>query len=336
MKRFARTRSEKRDQAAGAAGLRAVQRRLHRGRRDAVRVDDPGLDREDDRDRADDRHDPVDGDAEPAGKPAGDPVERMVELVPRLARRGSARRRAARAAGPAAARRLIVELATGGDRPRARRRSRWDARLGRLGLGVGFGLRRCLEWRAPAVVGRRSRGAPHPLAAPRVDPSVVAGEKDLGNGPAAELGRTRVVRILETAVERGREALDLARALASGRPGSRRTTASTSARAGISPPESTYGPMEITSVTGGRGCAGRSPRSGPRAAVSAGSRRELLDELLVELPPRRGERDDAMLRKPPYTASSAAATTSTRSTMPGPPPYGSSSTCPAPSGVESR
>src|SRR4029453_3202659 len=47
-------------QAAGA-GPRTVETRLHRGRRDAVRVDDPRLDREHDRDRADDRDQPVEG-----------------------------------------------------------------------------------------------------------------------------------------------------------------------------------------------------------------------------------------------------------------------------------
>ncbi len=38
----------------------------------------------------------------------------------------------------------------------------------------------------------------------------------------------------------------------------------------------------------------------------------------------------------PYAASSAASTTSTRSTIPAPPPYGESSTCPPVSGVVSR
>ena len=42
---------------------------------------------------------------------------------------------------------------------------------------------------------------------------------------------------------------------------------------------------------------------------------------------------DGVYGRPPYTASSAAVTTSTRNTIPAPPPYGSSSICPARSGV---
>src|SRR6186713_1814272 len=45
---------------AAGCGTRAVERRLHRGGRNAVRVDDVRLDEEHDRDRADDRHRPVD------------------------------------------------------------------------------------------------------------------------------------------------------------------------------------------------------------------------------------------------------------------------------------
>ena len=76
-----------REHAIGEARLaagrrtRAVERRLHRRRRDAVRVDDPRLDREDDRDGADDGDDPVDCDPQPARKPPGDAIERMMELV---------------------------------------------------------------------------------------------------------------------------------------------------------------------------------------------------------------------------------------------------------------
>src|SRR5439155_3508399 len=47
---------------APGPGPRAVKRRLHRRRRDPVRVDHPLLDREDDEDRAGDGHDPVDRD----------------------------------------------------------------------------------------------------------------------------------------------------------------------------------------------------------------------------------------------------------------------------------
>ena len=61
MKRFARTRSENLASQPGG-GARTVERGLHRGRRDPVRVDHVGLDDEDDQDSADDRDDPVDGD----------------------------------------------------------------------------------------------------------------------------------------------------------------------------------------------------------------------------------------------------------------------------------
>ena len=67
-----------------------------------------------------------------------------------------------------------------------------------------------------------------------------------------------------------------------------------------------------------------------------GLARELLHELLVERVPGGVSAITRCRGTPPYTASSAAETTSTRSTIPGPPPYGSSSTWPALSGVVSR
>ena len=66
---------------APRCGARAVECRLHRRRRDAVRIHDPRLDGEDDRDRADDRDDPVDGDPQPARKASGDAIEGVMELV---------------------------------------------------------------------------------------------------------------------------------------------------------------------------------------------------------------------------------------------------------------
>src|SRR3954447_7676520 len=61
--------------------FRAVQRRFHRGRRDAVRVHDPLLQREHDQDRAGDGEDPVERDphaVRKAGKEAGD----LIPAVP--------------------------------------------------------------------------------------------------------------------------------------------------------------------------------------------------------------------------------------------------------------
>jgi len=54
---------------------RAVERRLHRARRDPVRVDHPLLDREDDQDRPEDRDEPVDRDANAVGQPDGQAVD---------------------------------------------------------------------------------------------------------------------------------------------------------------------------------------------------------------------------------------------------------------------
>ena len=78
-------------------------------------------------------------------------------------------------------------------------------------------------------------------------------------------------------------------------PGSRRATASTSASAGISPPESTYGPIEIdvrAEMVEDPLVEALEARREKRERRLGG---ELLDELLVELPSLRGERDDAVL-----------------------------------------
>src|ERR687885_594496 len=52
------------------------------------------------------------------------------------------------------------------------------------------------------------------LAPPLVDLRVVAGDEHVGYAPAAELGRPRVVRVLEAALERSGERLERARLLA--------------------------------------------------------------------------------------------------------------------------
>src|SRR5262249_18286320 len=51
------------------------------------------------------------------------------------------------------------------------------------------------------------------LLPPALDLSVVARQEDVGDAPAAELRRSRVVRVLEPAAELGREALELAGSL---------------------------------------------------------------------------------------------------------------------------
>src|SRR5580765_2833778 len=64
---------------AAVAGVRvgAVERRLHRGRRDPVRVHDPGLHHEHDGDCERDGQDPVDRDAPCPREARGQPVERV-------------------------------------------------------------------------------------------------------------------------------------------------------------------------------------------------------------------------------------------------------------------
>ena len=54
--------------------------------------------------------------------------------------------------------------------------------------------------------------APDVLTTPCGYPPVIAREENLRHLPAAKLRRPRVVRVLETSVERGGEALDLSRA----------------------------------------------------------------------------------------------------------------------------
>ena len=62
---------------AAGAGPRAVQRRLHRRRRDPVRVDDVPLDQEHDHDRADDRDHPVEDDADAVREVGEEAAERI-------------------------------------------------------------------------------------------------------------------------------------------------------------------------------------------------------------------------------------------------------------------
>src|SRR5204863_1688665 len=73
-------------EAAGIRGaLRAVQRRLHGGGRDPVRVHDPLLERDHDQDRAGDGEDPVERDpdsARQAGKEAGERVAAVPGGIP--------------------------------------------------------------------------------------------------------------------------------------------------------------------------------------------------------------------------------------------------------------
>src|ERR671933_2507833 len=154
---------------AAHARPRAVQRRLHRRGRDAVRVDDVELDREHDPDRARDGEDPVERDPRPARE--AEAVERPPHRALR-ARLCSRRHSAIRAWSP--------ERSTSGTRqPRNS--------AGRVYCGYSS---------PPASSPEKLSKAP--------DSSRIA-------------------------------------------PGSRRATASRTTIAGSSPPESTYGPIEIAS-----------------------------------------------------------------------------------------
>ena len=115
-----------------------------------------------------------------------------------------------------------------------------------------------------------------------------------GHLPAAELGRPRVVRVLEPAAELLREALELARSLRRARPGSRRATASSSTIAGRSPFESTYGPIEIASVARCSTIRSSKPSKRAESSVSSSSLGELLDDRLRQRPPLRRQRDHAL------------------------------------------
>ncbi len=212
-------------------------------------------------------------------------------------------------------------------------RLRTAARAGAARLGGIGPVRRKPRRRLAA----RSSHAPHALASPVVDAAVVARQEDLRNAPAAEVGGSCVVRILEASVRAPRRSSRARPSPPLSAPGSRRAIASTTCHGrDLAPREDVRAdrddvgaevvedPLVEALEAGGqereRRLAARAPRRAPgRAVAPVGSAR------------RPGAR--ALPRTP---TSSAAATTSTRNTIPRPPPYGSSSTCPAVSGVVSR
>ena len=76
-------------------------------------------------------------------------------------------------------------------------------------------------------------------------------------------------------------------------PGSLRAIASTSTIAGSSPPESTYGPIEIASVQRWSTMRASNPSNRDESTAIAGLGGKLLDERLVELAALRRQRDHA-------------------------------------------
>ena len=124
---------------------------------------------------------------------------------------------------------------------------------------------------------------------------MVAGEEDLRHRPAAELGRARVVRVLEPAVERGREALHLARAFGERARKPARDRVDERERRNLAARED---------VRADRDDVGAEMIEDPlvEALEARGQQRqrllggELLDELLVELAALRRERDHPVIR----------------------------------------
>ena len=144
-------------------GAGAVQRRLHRRRRDAVRVDDERLDEQHDRDGADDRDDPVDRHPPRVGQAAGQPVDRVARVPHRPRRRGAGHRARAACTGMDTAARSAASASR--DRRRRRHRRRPAAVPSSRSGGGGAGessapapARRRRE-RACLRVPRRARGA---------------------------------------------------------------------------------------------------------------------------------------------------------------------------------
>ena len=262
-----------------------MQRRLHRRGRNAIRVDDECLHEQDDRDGADDRHDPVDRDPERRRQAAGQPVDRVARLAERRMRRRRLLRRPVRRrpegtvlglgrrhrpafllgiVAPVRRRRSpLGRRRERGQRPRAsvcvrrrhlaprRRRQRWLLR-GRRAL---LALERLLHV-AHAMLRTR-------LCSAR-QPSILAWSpesKHVGDLPAAERGRPRVVRVLDSTVEGHAEASRAHRSRRRGRregdvrsrrPAPSRAAHHRRAHRGRSRPRR---------CTGGRRSARRSPRS---------------------------------------------------------------------------
>jgi len=128
----------------------------------------------------------------------------------------------------------------------------------------------------------------------RSDPRVIARQEDLWNLPPPELGGPRVVRVFEPAVESGGEALDLSRPLGerAGQPTRDRVD---DRERGNLPAGEHIRPdghcisaevIQDSLVEAFEPC-------GEKREDGLGS--ELLDELLIELPPLRRQGDDPML-----------------------------------------
>src|ERR671923_2264060 len=245
---------------AAEPGSGAMERRLHRRGRDPVRVHDPLLDRQHDRDGADDRHHPVDRDPPRAREAVGQLVDGIPHAAPAERSRLCSRRHSAiRAWSP-------ESRISGTAQPRNS--------AGRVYCGYS---------KPPSSSAENVSSAP--------EPSLSA-------------------------------------------PGRRRATASATTIAGSSPPESTYGPIEIASFARCARMRSSKPSNRADSRVRCSSPASSSTTPWSSWRPCGVRATTRCSGSPPYTPSSAAATTSTRMTIPGPPPYGSSST--SPTGAQSR
>src|SRR5919106_270868 len=190
-------------------GLRAMERGLHRGRGNAVRVDDPGLDGKHRPDGHDDRDDPVDDRRPRVRQALGQPVDRPSHWNPTT------------------------------PPPPCRARPHSDLSL--------LCSRRHVSMRAWSPESRMS-GTLQPL----------------NSGGRVYCGYSRPPS--SSAEKLSSAPLSSRRA-----PGSRRATASRTTMAGSSPPESTYGPIEIASVAMCSTMRSSKPSKRADSSVSASS-----------------------------------------------------------------
>ena len=318
MKRFASTRSEKRaSQPRARPG--AVERRLHRGRGNPVRVDHPRLDRQHDRDRAGDRHDPVDRDPPAArqvarrardrvaacawwllrrldrlrGGSSPAPAHRADRRCERVVARGAARdRRAPRRPRAARARGVVL------------RRCRASSKRSRPVVGVADlvlrGVRRDAE-HGVEVAHRALRARLCSRRQSSIRPWSPESSTS-GHPPAAELGRAACTADTRPRPRAPAENVSCSADPSASAPGWSRAIASTSTIAGSSPPDSTYGPIEIASEQRCVRIRSSKPSKRAESSVSRSSPASSSTTRLVELPALRRQArspgDRARRRRP--------------------------------------
>ena len=224
-------------------------------------------------------------DADRVRQPAREAVDGVARVPVRVTRRRSHRRRGVRR--PVAS---GISAGVVGQRPPVA----WPSRSETVGARPPSAARRprCRRSAIALVdVAHRTLRARLCSRRQRLDPAVVAGEQHVGDVPAAVLRGTRVVRVLEPAVELRGEALELAGALGERARQPARDRVEQHHRRQLAAGED---------VRADRDRVGAEVRDDPLVeALEArgeqrelGLRGELLDERLVELAPLRRQRDD--------------------------------------------